>query len=237
MCIRTVDGVIGSIRTVDGVDGSYRTVDGEGYNIRNVTGIGGGTPAVLLGTKPTRRTFSVSTTYTSTIGCVYFQAYLIGGNGGGAGGFADATRGMGGGGAGGACAVGFFLAGTYSLVIGAGGAGGAAGLDGSDGGDSTFSTLTAGGGKGGKCCLLAATTYPAAVSGVALNSVLPIATIPPMCGGNMGANGGCNMFRGTNGLGYESNTVSQNGSSGGGGCRAASGGAGDNGSLYVIEYF
>jgi hypothetical protein len=239
MCDRTVEGTdIETLRTVPGEDGEYRTVSAQDFGWRNVTGINGG-GAPFLGTEPSRQNFTVSGTYTPTAGCIYFQVYLIGAGGGGAGGFQSQARGSGGGGGGGACAVGFFHPATYTFVLGTGGEKGILLNDGSPGTDSTFGNLTAGGGGGGLCPLLTSTTYAVAAPGVALNSVLPIGNIQAICGGNLGANSGANMFQGKCGRGGETNTLitALSGEQGGGGCHDGSGGAGRNGHLIIIEYF
>jgi hypothetical protein len=113
---------------------------------RNVSGasIGGSFQLPII------RTLTSSGTYTSTPGTQYCEVYVIAGGGGGGGGIGG-TSGSGGGGGAGGVEMGFYPAGTYSVVVGAAGLGGNSGVTGTSGSNSTFDgTLLAVGGNGGQ---------------------------------------------------------------------------------------
>lgn len=235
MCIRTVEGE-------DIVESSLRTIDGEySSTYRNISGIVSSS-IVLLGTIPTMTVIdtSGSGTYTSPLGCVYFEVYILAGSGGGGGGGAGTDDRYGGGGAGGNLAFGIFLPGTYSYSIGTGGTGAVAGADGTNGVSSTFGLITAGFGPGGDFCNNpSASNFPPAVNS-STNSLIDFGNCRAGVDGPGAAWGGMNMFMGGGGreVSSSSNLTGEDGFFGGGaGGINNTGGNGATGRMLIIEYY
>ena len=97
------------------------------------------------------RVFTSSDTYTPTPGTKRIRVTITGGGGGGGGcqAFASNETFFGAGGGAGGTIISIMTAGSYYVVIGAGGSGGAGALNGLNGGDSSFASLIASGGGGG----------------------------------------------------------------------------------------
>ncbi|MEM8447423.1 phage tail protein [Morganella morganii] len=97
------------------------------------------------------RVFTSSGTYTPTPGTKRIRVTITGGGGGGGGCQAHASNEtfFGAGGGAGGTIISIMTAGSYYVVIGAGGSGGAGALNGLNGGDSSFASLIAPGGAGG----------------------------------------------------------------------------------------
>jgi len=190
---------------------------------------------------PTVQVLTVSGTYTPPLSCVYIKVQIVGGGGGGASG-AAAIQGSGGGA--GQRIEAFFVSGSYSYTIGAGGNGGSGGFGGAGGGDTTFNGKTALGAPGGE---IIGATLTAAVS----PSTQPADTVRQgtTAGGCAGTslfsqNGGAAYF-GTPGRGtysavtaFAGESATGFGAGGGGGVKVgAAGGAGSPGVCIVTEFY
>ena len=229
MCDRTVEGTdIETLRAVPGEDGEDRTVSGQDFGWRNVSGINGG--VALLGTTPTftEITNTGTTSYTSPVGCVYIEVYLIARGGTADGGTVSVGRTSGSGaGCGGVC-VGFYAAGTYAMDI-------------NDA--SSFGTMTAAVGGFGVSAVSLGITYVGGANGATTNSVYSIGYSPAIPPGNTGGNGGGSFVAGLIGRGLNSTTSGPGvsgrmGSGGGGGSNNnPNGGSGLAERLRVIEYY
>jgi hypothetical protein len=246
MCdVRTVEGILGEIRSISGEEGISRTINGEDAFSRNISGLGGG--VTLLGTKPTyTQRFGGSGTYTTPVGCVYIDVYVVGAGGGGAGGTSTTGNRHGGGGGAGSVALGTFVAGTYAYDIKVGGTGGAPAVSGNiSAGVTSFSNVTvSSGGAGLFAEFIGSDLYAAAAPGVTNNSRLPLGNSQAHPPSRLGSRGGGSLLLGRPGGGPFSISASENGlvgdrgGGGGGGANIAGSGAnGASGYILIIEYY